>query len=76
MVVPNRELANTLYPFITSTHFNPSKQYNINMDMEIDTPRGRSANASANSSRAVSAHSGISFILYVKRMEAQSKNPS
>ena len=44
--------------------------------MEIDTPRGRSANASTNSSRAVSAHSSISFILYVERIEAQSKNLS
>jgi len=39
IVASNRELANTLFSFITSTHSNPSKQYNINMDMEINTPR-------------------------------------
>jgi len=47
MVAPNRELANTLFPFDTSTLFNPMVQNNINMDMDIDTPRGRSAIPSA-----------------------------
>ena len=74
--MPNRELANTLFLFITSTHFNLLKQYNINMDIEINTSRDRSANASTNSSRAMSAHSSISSIPYVKRIEAQRKNPS
>ena len=39
IVIPNRELANTLFSFITSTHSNLSKQYNINMNMEINTSR-------------------------------------
>jgi len=37
--------------------------------MEINTSRGKLANASANSSRAMSAHSSISSISYVERME-------
>ena len=69
IVVFNRELVNTLSPFITSTHSNLLKQYNINIDMEINTSRGKLANASANSSRAMSAHSSISSISYVERME-------
>jgi len=61
---------NTLSPFITSTYSNLLKQYNINIDMEINTSRGRLANTSANSSRAISAHSSVSSISYIKRMEA------
>ena len=76
MVAPNRELANTLFPFDASTLFNPMVQNNINMDMDINTPRGRSAIPSANNSRELLAHSSVSSIPYVKRMEAQSNNPS
>jgi len=76
MVAPNRELANTLFPFDTSTLFNPMVQNNINMDMDIDTPRGRSAIPSANNSRELLAHSSVSSIPYVERMETQSNNPS
>ena len=73
MVAPNRELANTLFPFDTSTLFNPMVQNNINMDMDIDTPRGRSA---IHNSRELLAHSSVSSIPYVERMETQSNNPS
>ena len=44
--------------------------------MEINTSRGKLANASANSSRAMSVHSSVSSITYVERMEAQNKNSS
>ena len=54
MIAPNKELVNTLFSFITSTYSNLLKQYNINMDMEINTSRNRSANTSVNNSRAMS----------------------
>ena len=40
--------------------------------MDIDTPRGRSASSSTNSSRVLSAHSDLSSIPYHERMEVQS----
>jgi len=46
MIAPNRELVNILFSFITSTHSNPLKQYNIKMNIEINTSRNRSANTS------------------------------
>jgi len=76
MVVPNRELVNTMLSFVTSTFSIPSTQNNTNMDMNIDTPSGRSVNSSANISRELSAHSSVSSISYIKKMKAQSDNPS
>ena len=46
------------------------------MNIDIDTPRGRSATSSTNSSRASLTHSNLSSISYVERMEAQSNNLS
>ena len=70
MVTPNRELANTLFPESSNTLTTPTTYYSNNMDMEVDTPRGRSVVL-----RESSAHSSISSIPYIKRMEAQSNNP-
>jgi len=70
IVVSNRKLANPLFSSITSTHSNPSKQYNINMDIEIDTPKDRLANISTNKFRVILAYSNVSSIFYVKRIEA------
>ena len=39
MVVPNRELVNTLFPFDTSIFSTPMVQNNMNMDMDVDTLR-------------------------------------
>ena len=44
------------------------------MDMEIDTPRGRSVSSSVNSSRELSTHSKASSIPYHERMQIQSDN--
>ena len=48
----------------------------MNMDMDINTLRGRLVNSSANSSRELLAHSSVSSIPCIERMEAQSNNPS
>jgi len=46
------------------------------MDMDMNTPRRRSALSSINCSRAASACSNTSSISYYKRMEIQSKKLS
>jgi len=69
MVVSNRELANTLFPFDISTSFNPATHNNINMDVETDTPRGQLNNSSTNNSRELLVHSGISSVPYVERID-------
>ena len=63
IIVPNRKLANILFSFITNTYFNLSKQYNINMDIEIDTPKSILANISTNNSRVMLVHSYIFYFL-------------
>ena len=75
MVVPIRELANTLYPFTSNLQNNQlelSKRYS--MDIEIDFPRGCSASPSMNSSRETSASSAISSMDYVECVQAQVDN--
>ena len=76
MVAPSSELANTLFPVNLNTHITPITLNNNQMDMEVDTLRGRSVSSSANGSRESSAHSSVSSIPYVERMEAQSNDPS
>jgi len=69
MVAPNRELANTLFSESSNTLTTPTTYYNNNMNMEVDTPRGRSVVL-----RESLAHSSISSIPYIERMEAESNN--
>ena len=69
MIASNRELANTLFIFDIFTSFKPATHNNINMDIEIDTSRGQLNNSSTNNSREPLVHSGISSVLYAKRME-------
>jgi len=47
----------------------------MNMDIDIDILRERSASSSINSLRESSMHSNASFVTYHKRMEIQSNNP-
>jgi len=76
IVAPNRELADTLFPFDISILSNPMTNNNMNMNIDMNNPRGRTVNASANSSRKSSTHSSVSSISYIERMEAQNNNPS
>jgi len=75
--VSNREITNTSFPFDTSIlSMTPMVQNNMNINISIDTPRDRSINSSANNSKKSLAHSIISSISYVERIEAQNNNPS
>ena len=71
--MPNRELANIFFPFDISILSNPMTNNNIIMNIDMDNPRGKIVNASANSSRKSSTHSSVSSI---ERMEAQNNNSS
>ena len=73
ITAPNRKLANILFSFITNTHFNPSKQYNINMDIEIDTPKSRLTNISTNNSRVMLVHLYIFYFLCQKNRSLEQK---
>ena len=77
MVAPIRELVNILFPVFTKAFLtssitqNPS---NMDMDVNINTYRGRFVFSSNKSSRKSSIHSNASSILYFKKMEIQSDN--
>jgi len=73
MVVPNKEPANTLLPSVTNIASSSMVHNNMNMDMDVNTSRGRSINSSIDE---LSAHSSLSSIFYIERMEAQSNNLS
>ena len=49
---------------------------NMNMNIEIDTPRVQSAMSSTNNSRELLVYSSISSISYIERIEAQNNNLS
>ena len=79
--MPNRELANTLYPLTVYT-FNTSSSSpmaqipsNINMDININIPRERLAFLSINSSRESSTYSAVLSVSYHKRIKIQNINP-
>lgn len=77
MVVFLREVANTLNSSTTKEIIvNTIVHSTSNMDIDMNTPRRRSALSSINYSRAVSAYSNIFSISYYKRMEIQSKKLS
>jgi len=54
IVVPNRELVNTLVPFDLRLLPNSQTQHNVNMNVEL---RGRSTNSSSNGSSVVATTS-------------------
>ena len=76
MVAPNREIANINSFTIPSTMSNPADSKGVSEDIQMGAPRGRSAIASANSSRESSVLSKASSIEYSARMEAQSVDPN
>ena len=66
MVVSNRKLVNILFFFSFNT-FTTSITNNI--DMEVDIPRGRLVNSSANVSRDLLVHFNIFSISYIEKIE-------
>jgi len=80
IVVPNKELANTLFSFDISISnislFIPMAQNpsNMNMNINTDVTRGRSASSNINNSRESSTHLDTSSVPYHKRMKIQSDN--
>jgi len=64
IVVSNRELANISFPFVFSIPSNPQTHNSLNMDMEIDTPRGWSNVLSTNNSRESLVYSNV-FCLFL-----------
>jgi len=57
MVVPNKELVNTLFLFDFSLLSNSQVSHNnMAMDMEINTPRGQSTNLSTTNSKTISVY--------------------
>jgi len=77
MIVPTRELVNTLFLSTTKdSKFDLIVLDNYNMDMDINTPRERTPSSSMNSSRVSLTHSNAFSIPYHERMTIQSKDPS
>ena len=56
IVVPNRELANTLFLKSFNTITTPINYYNSNMNIEVDTLGERSVSSSTNISRELLVH--------------------
>ena len=69
MIALNRELTNILFFFNISILSISIAHNNKNTNIDIDTLRDRSVNASTNGSRKLSTHSSISFILYMERIK-------
>ena len=76
MVAPNREIANINYSFYNSAMSHSIEVCAISEDVNVDVPRGRSISSSPNSSRELLAHSDLSSVPYVDRMEARNDYPS
>ena len=66
MVAPERDLANTLFPFtINPTNSLQDHSATTLMDINIDTPRGQSTGHKSNNSRESSVLSNASSVAYV-----------
>ena len=79
MVAPNRELANTLFPFIINPQSSLQETPNTSnqqMDIEVDIPRGRSMLANSNNSRELLIHSNASSMAYADRVQALANCPT
>ena len=74
MVMPNREIANINLSSYNSAMSNSMEVNAISEDINMDEPRGRSLLSSPNTSREMSAHSDLSSIPYVDRIEAQNND--
>lgn len=77
MVASERNPANTLFSFSISLQINPQEpSADILMDIEIDTSRGWSMFSSTDSSKEISVHSDVFFIIYVDCIQALADNPT
>jgi len=77
MVAPERISANTVFPFDIKTNTNLQESSSrMTINMEVDTPRGRSVSSSANSSRSASALSNVSSKAYVDCIQELSNSPA
>jgi len=76
MIIPNRQLANTYFPFIFSLFSNLQIYNNIIIDIDINTLRDWSINSSTNNSRESSTYSSILLITYAKRVQALNNSSS
>jgi len=69
------DIKSSFMPFVTNTNLQESSS-RITINMEVDTPRGRSVSSSANSSRSASALSNVSSKAYVDRIQELSNSPA
>jgi len=76
MVVPNRKLVNILFSSVTSIASSSKVYNNMNMDVNVDTPRGRSINSSTGNFREFLVYLSLHSIFYIEGMETQSNNLS
>ena len=75
MVAPNRKIANINSSFHNSAMSHLIEVCAISEDVNMDVPRGRSILSSPNSSRELLAHSDLSSVPYVDRMEHKMMTP-
>jgi len=76
MVVSKRDLANTYFPLNLSLLSNPPAYNNINIDIEINIPKGWSNISSTKNSRKLLVNSSTLSVLYAERMLAFNNSSS
>jgi len=76
MVVPNRELANTLFFFILNPQSSLQELTNVRnqqMNIKVDIPKSQSMLSSSDSSRESLMHFNASFVAYANRVQKLAK---
>ena len=76
IVTPSSRLVNTLFPLNLNIIITPNIHNKDNMDMKMDTLRGKSILSNTNSSKELLVLSNTFSTPYVKRIKAQSKDLS
>jgi len=77
MVAPERDLANTLFPFTISPTNSLQHHFATTlMDINIDTPRGQSTGHKSNNSRELLVLSNASSVAYVDRIQVMANCPT
>ena len=75
IVALERDLVNIYFSLNLSLLSNPPTHNNININIEINTPRDQSSISSINNFRELLVNLSALFILYVKRMLALNNSP-